>query len=472
MRRPWMKALLVGALCSVAMPEGHVRLGARQTGCPPRQSGVDGWGKESTVNVDVSGLPESVAANDAQGNPTTVDVRQLARDALTEISSFLQGTNSKVTFSNNPSDAKVTFQNARATDPITNEDRPAVSTITTVQVGNTRRTTNQAIKIDLYNAGTVPNSFLSESGRPSGTPWFDPTGAHYVGDPAGDYGSYVKELIKHELLHGMGLGDVQGTQAPGASMMNGSYVPNDRKSNGDRLLPTGPTDSCDKNLINTIYPPSFEDDPDWWYGYCGVTAQDVFDCEHQVDYYWYDFPPCYCTPGASPIVINLDRLGFRFTSPDEGVNFDLLTTGNPVRTGWTQAQSGDAFLVLDRNMNGLIDSGVELFGNFTPQPVPPLGVQRNGFLALSVFDTNGDNAITAADSVFGDLRLWRDRNHDGISQLRELATLPSESVTKIDLDYRESRRRDRHGNMLRYWSVVELATGSSIAVDVFFRVLR
>ena len=472
MRRLWMKALLAGPLCVLAMSAGHVSLGARQTGCPPRQSGVDGWGKESSVNVDVSGLPESVAAYDAQGYPTTVDVRQLARDAMTELSSFLQGTNSKVSFSDNPSDAKVTFQNARATDPITNEDRPAVSTITTVQVGNTRRTTNQAIKIDLNTAGTVPNSFLSESGRPSGTPWFDPTGAHYLGDPAGDYSSYVKELIKHELLHGMGLGDVQGAQTPGATMMNGSYVPNDRKSTGDKLLPTGPTENCDKNLLNTIYPPSFEDDPDWWYGYCGVTAQDVFDCEHQSDYYWYDFPTCYCTLGASPIVINLDRSAFRFTSPADGVDFDLLATANPVRTAWIQAQSNDAFLVLDRNLNGLIDSGVELFGNVTPQPVPPLGVQRNGFLALSVFDSNGDGAITAADSVFNDLRLWRDRNHDGISQPGELATLSSESVTRIALNYSENRRRDRHGNMLRYWSLVELTAGTSTAIDVFFRVLR
>lgn len=111
--------------------------------------------------------------------------------------------------------------------------------------------------------------------------------------------------------------------------------------------------------------------------------------------------------------------------------------------------------MLDRNGDGAVNSGRELFGNLTPQPAPPAGVEKNGFLALAQFDKaanggNGDGVIDAGDAVFASLRLWRDANHDGCSRPEELFTLPALDVVRLHLGYRESKRTDEHGNEFRY----------------------
>jgi hypothetical protein len=70
----------------------------------------------------------------------------------------------------------------------------------------------------------------------------------------------------------------------------------------------------------------------------------------------------------SPIVIDVDhRRGFRFTSAEDGVLFDVDADGELEAVAWTEPGPGDAFLTLDRNDNGTVDSGSELFGNFTWQ---------------------------------------------------------------------------------------------------------
>lgn len=223
------------------------------------------------------------------------------------------------------------------------------------------------------------------------------------------------------------------------------------------------------------------DEPASWCDlFCDPDPDDVWECTHREDNYFWDYDICDCVAGASPIVIDLERDGFSFTSANDGVQFDILSRGAPVQVAWTKAGSRDAFLSLDRNHNGFVDDSSELFGNFTLGAGGDKKRGPNGFAALSEFDLranggNGDGQISAEDRIFTSLRLWTDSNHDGISQPSELTTLQEAGIVAISLHYAAASHRDEFGNIMRFQTIVtmkrdalEYGLPKRGAVDVFF----
>lgn len=180
------------------------------------------------------------------------------------------------------------------------------------------------------------------------------------------------------------------------------------------------------------------------------------ECEHG----WWSFTWCACINDPTPIVLDIGGDGIELTTFEGGIEFDFDANGTREKASWTSSRSDDAWLVLDRDGNGMIDDGTELFGDHTPQAEPPPGSQKNGFLALAAYDTpakggNRDGIIDRRDAVFSKLRLWQDANHNGVSEPSELHKLTQLGVDSISVDYKLSRRTDEFGNQFRYRAKVD-----------------
>jgi hypothetical protein len=278
-----------------------------------------------------------------------------------------------------------------------------------------------------------------------------------------------KVIFRHEVGHSFWLADSYDSPCSVTMMCAGAQG-------------FGITD-CDESVIKEVYcptltptpgPPICEPVPNGPPPLLQECGPPVIPCNAL----WETWDPYYCQcfcKRLSPVLIDVRGDGFRLTDAAGGVHFDLNSDGTPERLSWTAPGADDAWLALDRNGNGRVDDGEELFGNFTAQPSPAAGEEPNGFNALAEFDRperggNSDGVLDGRDAVFPSLRLWQDTDHDGVSGEGELHALPALGLESIGLDYKRSNRRDEYGNRFRYRAKVRDAHGAQLgrwAWDVF-----
>jgi len=167
----------------------------------------------------------------------------------------------------------------------------------------------------------------------------------------------------------------------------------------------------------------------------------------------------------SPLALDLDADGIETLSIDEGVHFDLLGEGRNARVGWIAPDDG--LLALDRDRNGSIDSGRELFGEGTSSAGASFA---DGFQALASIDTNRDGIINWEDVSFPDLMIWRDLNRDGKSQPSELGSLAAWGIDNLSLAHVASNEV-QHGNLLGLIGEYTLQDGRKLPlVDVWLQI--
>jgi len=184
---------------------------------------------------------------------------------------------------------------------------------------------------------------------------------------------------------------------------------------------------------------------------------------------------------SSPLVMDLNNNGQTSTSIFEtDTHFDLDGDGFKEKTGWIEAEDG--LLALDKNDNGVIDNGGELFGNNTQSEDGNLFA--NGFEALADHDDNHDGKIDSKDAVYKSARVWKDVNQDGVSQTDELHSLESLNIDSINLNATETeeieafnkitheatfvqKQTDAEGNLLKDENGAAL-TDTKAVRDVWF----
>jgi hypothetical protein len=142
---------------------------------------------------------------------------------------------------------------------------------------------------------------------------------------------------------------------------------------------------------------------------------------------------------ATPLVLAFDGEAVEFTQAPG--SFDVFGQHASIGTDWVSAKT--PWLVLDRDGDGNIADGSELFGSMTLLPSGERA--HDGFSALSALDADADGWITPRDPAFASLKLWSDRDQDRQSSGAELEPTSNAGIEAIELSYRNTPRCNPSG---------------------------
>ncbi|WP_343651662.1 calcium-binding protein [Herbaspirillum sp.] len=170
-------------------------------------------------------------------------------------------------------------------------------------------------------------------------------------------------------------------------------------------------------------------------------------------------------PRRDPLILDLDGDGIETIARSANVHFDHDLNGFAEQSGWVGGD--DALLVRDLDGDGKITSGAELFGDHTR-----LGngaFAANGFAALADLDSNQDGVLDDNDKAFASLRVWQDRNGNGITDAGELSDLGAAGVKTLNVHFSHTNKTDAAGNALRQLGSYVATDGSTRSLgDVWF----
>ena len=133
---------------------------------------------------------------------------------------------------------------------------------------------------------------------------------------------------------------------------------------------------------------------------------------------------------VDPLILDLNGDGIQISNLSSGVYFDLNKDNFKEKTQWISKEDG--FLVRDINGDGIINNGGELFGDQTIKSDGTIAI--DGFDALRDYDENNDNIINYKDSIYSELKVWKDNNLNGKSESDELFSLNDLSINEISLN--------------------------------------
>ena len=169
-----------------------------------------------------------------------------------------------------------------------------------------------------------------------------------------------------------------------------------------------------------------------------------------------------------PIALDLNNNGKIDTlSLENGVFFDHNGDEIAFKSSWISAEDG----VLARDINGdkEINSGAELFGNFTQLKNGELA--KNGVEALKDLDSDDNGVFDESDKAFNEILVWQDINSNGKAESGELKSLSEHGIKSINLEFLDDNTAlDKDNKQILVGSFAINDSDNALASDIDFSV--